>query len=234
MIAEIKNKDELLEVSSKLMVVTSQFTLEATGLIGNLLDTENFDGINISSASSTIQRNLRNVSGDMEALASSLNNYILDIKKLDTYDFKDILNIDSLDKNSNMTSDEKNIVTKQENNELVIDDVDEEPLFDDEWWQMIIMNDRYKHDPVGVDNTLATLKRIRGEYEEKIKELENLALEISSSTSWKDALVKTEFMNTYNSYLKIYKNICGKLEVHEKYLDKKSKLARQIERNYSR
>lgn len=99
---------------------------------------------------------------------------------------------------------------------------------------MIIMNDRYKHDPVGVDNTLATLKRIRGEYEEKIKELENLALEISSSTSWKDALVKTEFMNTYNSYLKIYKNICGKLEVHEKYLDKKSKLARQIERNYSR
>lgn len=134
MIAEIKNKDELLEVSSKLMVVTSQFTLEATGLIGNLLDTENFDGINISSASSTIQRNLRNVSGDMEALASSLNNYILDIKKLDTYDFKDILNIDSLDKNSNMTSDEKNIVTKQENNELVIDDVDEEPLFDDEWW----------------------------------------------------------------------------------------------------
>lgn len=134
MIAEIKNKDELLEVSSKLMGVTSQFTLEATGLIGNLLDTENFDGINISSASSTIQRNLRNVSGDMEALASSLNNYILDIKKLDTYDFKDILNIDSLDKNSNMTSDEKNIVTKQENNELVIDDVDEEPLFDDEWW----------------------------------------------------------------------------------------------------
>ena len=116
MIAEIKNKDELLEVSSKLMGVTSQFTLEATGLIGNLLDTENFDGINISSASSTIQRNLRNVSGDMEALASSLNNYILDIKKLDTYDFKDILNIDSLDKNSNMTSDEKNIVTKQENN----------------------------------------------------------------------------------------------------------------------
>ena len=164
MIAEIKNKDELLEVSSKLMVVTSQFTLEATGLIGNLLDTENFDGINISSASSIIQRNLRNVSGDMEALASSLNNYILDIKKLDTYDFKDILNIDSLDKNSNMTSDEKNIVTKQENNELVIDDVDEEPLFDDEWWQMIIMNDRYKHDTVGVDNTLATLKRIRGEY----------------------------------------------------------------------
>ena len=134
MIAEIKNKDELLEVSSKLMGVTSQFTLEATGLIGNLLDTENFDGINISSASSTIQRNLKNVSGDMEALASSLNNYILDIKKLDTYDFKDILNIDSLDKNSNMTSDEKNIVTKQENNELVIDDVDEEPLFDDEWW----------------------------------------------------------------------------------------------------
>ena len=28
------------------------------------------------------------MSGDMEALASSLNNYILDIKKLDTYDFK--------------------------------------------------------------------------------------------------------------------------------------------------
>lgn len=96
------------------------------------------------------------------------------------------------------------------------------------------MKERYKHDPVGVDNTLATLKRIRGEYEEKIRELENLALEISSSSSWKDALVKTEFMNSYNAYIKIYKNICGKMDVHEKYLAKKSKLARQIERNYSR
>ena len=44
------------------------------------------------------------------------------------------LNIDSSDKNSNIASTENNTDTKQGNNELVIDDVDEEPLFDDEWW----------------------------------------------------------------------------------------------------
>lgn len=136
MIAEIKNKDELLEVSSKLMGVTSQFTLEATGLIGNLLDTENFDGINISSASSTIQRNLKNVSGDMEALASSLHNYILDIKTLDTYDFdeKNNLNSESSDETNSTVNVSNVTITNQNNTELVIDDVDEEPLFDDEWW----------------------------------------------------------------------------------------------------
>lgn len=96
------------------------------------------------------------------------------------------------------------------------------------------MNDKYKHDPVGVDGVLTSLKSIRGEYESKITELSNLAAEISSSPSWKDVLVKTEFINTYNSYLEIYRNICGQMETYEKYLEKKSKLARQIERNYTR
>ena len=96
------------------------------------------------------------------------------------------------------------------------------------------MENRYKHDSVGVDGTLASLKRIRGDYEKKITELENLALEISSSSSWKDALVKAEFMKTFNAYLEIYRNIYSKMEMREKYLDKKSKTALQIERNYSR
>ena len=41
-------------------------------------------------------------------------------------------------------------------------------------------------------------------------------------------------MNTYNSYLSIYKDIYTSMERYEKYLEKKSKVARRIEQNYTR
>ena len=136
MVTEIKDKDELLQISSKLVGVTSQFALESMGLIGTLGDTENFDGINISSASSTIQRNLRNVSTELESLASKFNNYILDIKAIDVYDFNehDDINGEVLSNSKDTKGEKTFLFTEQEKNDLVIDDIDDEPLFDDEWW----------------------------------------------------------------------------------------------------
>lgn len=96
------------------------------------------------------------------------------------------------------------------------------------------MKDVYKHDPTGVDKIITTLKQTRGKYEDQIAELANLANEIESSSSWKDINVKTEFMNTYNAYLSIYKDVYTAMEHYEKYLEEKSKVARQIEQNYTR
>lgn len=95
-------------------------------------------------------------------------------------------------------------------------------------------NDTYKHDSVGVDKIITTLKGTRSKYEDSIMELENLAREIASSSAWKDVKVKTEFVNTYNAYLKIYKDASKTMENYEKYLEKKSDTARQIEKNYTR
>lgn len=88
MVVEIKSKDELQAVAGKFKNVSSQLTTESASIIGNLLQTEDFDGINISQAATTIQNNLKNVAGETESLSSSLNNYITDIKSMDTYDFK--------------------------------------------------------------------------------------------------------------------------------------------------
>lgn len=96
------------------------------------------------------------------------------------------------------------------------------------------MKDEYKHDSVGVDKILATLKQTRTKYEDQITALNDLASEIAYSAKWKDIRVKTEFMNTYNSYLNIYKDVYTTMERYEKYLEKKSKVARQIEQNYTR
>lgn len=96
------------------------------------------------------------------------------------------------------------------------------------------MKDEYKHDSVGVEQVLTTLKQIRMEYEEKIAELSNLALEISVSSAWQDISVKTEFINTYNAYLTIYNDVCQMMSSFEGYLENKSKVACQIEQKYSR
>lgn len=88
MIVEITSKDELQLVAGKFKNASSQLSSETLCIIGNLLESEDFDGINISQAATAIQNNLKNISGEAESLSSSLNNYITDIKNLDTYDLR--------------------------------------------------------------------------------------------------------------------------------------------------
>ena len=85
MITNIKSKDELENLSNVLKNLTSSFTNETSAIIGNLGESEDFDGIVISNAAMTIQKNLRIVSSEMEMLSSKIANYAMDIKNLDTY-----------------------------------------------------------------------------------------------------------------------------------------------------
>lgn len=95
MITNIKSKDELENLSNILKNLTASFTSESSSVIGNLGESEDFDGIVISNAAMAIQKNLRIVSSEMEMLSSKMANYAMDIKNLDTYnlnfskDFKD-------------------------------------------------------------------------------------------------------------------------------------------------
>ena len=95
------------------------------------------------------------------------------------------------------------------------------------------MKDEFKHNPDGVKGILENLSETRKKYEDEISALENLEIEISTSSSWKDLKVKTAFLNTYKGYVSIYKNIYTAMSYYEKYLEKKSKEARQIEEKYT-
>lgn len=88
MVVKITSKDELQAMAGKLKDVSAQLTSETASIIGNLSEMEDFDGINISQAATTIQSNLKSISGEMEMLALNFSNYATDIKNLDTYDFK--------------------------------------------------------------------------------------------------------------------------------------------------
>lgn len=96
------------------------------------------------------------------------------------------------------------------------------------------MKDEFKHNPDGVEEILKNLSETRKKYEDEITNLENLEIEISTSSSWKDLTVKTAFLNTYKGYLSIYKNIYTAMSYYEKYLEKKSKEAKQIEEKYTK
>lgn len=88
MVVRITSKDELQSMAGKLKDVSFQLTSETASIIGNLSEMEDFDGINISQAATTIQSNLKSISGEMEMLALNFSNYATDIKNLDIYDFK--------------------------------------------------------------------------------------------------------------------------------------------------
>lgn len=85
MITNIKSKDELQNLANVLKNLTSSFTNETSSVIGVLGEKEDFDGIVISNAAMSIQKNLRVVSSEMEVLSTKITNYAMDIKNLDTY-----------------------------------------------------------------------------------------------------------------------------------------------------
>ena len=99
MITNIKSKDELQNLSNMLKNLTASFTSETSAVIGNLGESEDFDGIVISNAAMSIQKNLRVVSSEMEMLSSKIANYSMDIKNLDTYN----LNFSNEFKNSDVS-----------------------------------------------------------------------------------------------------------------------------------
>ena len=96
------------------------------------------------------------------------------------------------------------------------------------------MGDSYKHVPEGVSVTISSLKEIIYDYKDKIGELTNLVNEIASSSSWKDAQVKTSFISTAESYIRMYQNVLSNMEKYVNYLTKKSESANALEDAYAR
>lgn len=88
MIVEIKSKGQLQSISGKLNNSSQQLSSEAANIIGDLSETEDYDGILVSKTASIIQNNLKNVSREVDKLNIKLTNYVNEVLELDTYDFK--------------------------------------------------------------------------------------------------------------------------------------------------
>lgn len=96
------------------------------------------------------------------------------------------------------------------------------------------MGDSYYHDESSVNSTIDKLKTDLSNYKDNISNLETLIQTISSSSSWKDELVKTAYIAKAESYLTIYKNAAIVLEGFINYLSGKNTTAGDLERAFSR
>ena len=94
------------------------------------------------------------------------------------------------------------------------------------------MIDAYKFDQEGVATVIDSIKEMTNKYIDKISELNNLINEINNSTAWKDLEVKTTFINTCNSYIKLYNSLIAAMEAFIEYLKNKSNAAISIENTY--
>ncbi|MGN1371616.1 MAG: hypothetical protein ACI4XM_05025 [Candidatus Coprovivens sp.] len=95
------------------------------------------------------------------------------------------------------------------------------------------MADKYVHRPDGVAAAVTKMRSLISDYKDKIVEITNLVNTIEGSTSWKDAIVKTEFIATCNSYILVYKNLATSMENYVNYLSSKSSSGEELERAFS-
>lgn len=95
------------------------------------------------------------------------------------------------------------------------------------------MVDNYRHDPEGVSTFIASLKEKTNAYSDVITKLNNLINSINESSSWLDVEIKTSFINTCNSYIKIYNNLILAMGIYIDYIKKKSETGAAIESTYA-
>ena len=96
------------------------------------------------------------------------------------------------------------------------------------------MVDRYMHDYDNVSSIVNSLKKTAASYEAKITEFKTLISNISSSSAWIDAELKTAFVDCCNNYMTLYDRICSNMNSYITYLEKKSEAALELETAYSR
>lgn len=95
------------------------------------------------------------------------------------------------------------------------------------------MVDVYKHDHDGVCSVVSSMKQLNNDYNSKITELNSLVSTINSSNQWIDINVKTAFIDSCNSYLKIYNDLKKALDIYTKYLEEKSAAGNELEQTYA-
>lgn len=96
------------------------------------------------------------------------------------------------------------------------------------------MVDAYKHDYEGVCTIITSLKEINNNYNNKITELNNLVISINNSSLWIDLEIKTTFVETCNSYIKIYNELKQAVDIYINYLEQKSDAGHELEQTYAR
>jgi len=96
------------------------------------------------------------------------------------------------------------------------------------------MADSYKHDSGGVTSVISSLNSSIESYRTEIENLTTLVQEISTSSAWKDADIKTSFIATCNSYISVFSGLLNAMESYTKYLSAKSAHADSIEAAFSR
>ncbi len=96
------------------------------------------------------------------------------------------------------------------------------------------MIDKYKHDPAGVTTVINALKADKESYSTHVNDLKNIVKEIEASSAWKDASVKTEFINTCNSYIRKYDNILTTMEQYIEYLTNKNDEGSSTENSFAK
>lgn len=96
------------------------------------------------------------------------------------------------------------------------------------------MSDSYYHDADGIASVVNALKSDIDSYKGKISEIDTLINEINGSSAWKDAQVKTSFIETCQSYMTIYKELTTSMENYVSGLSDKSDGFSSIESAFSR
>ena len=90
MIQEIGSKSELEIMAGKLETEVVQLISDVSNLKSKLKNISNYDGINVSGAATTLQNNLTNLSGDLEAITTSIKLYSSTLNEFDVDDFASV------------------------------------------------------------------------------------------------------------------------------------------------
>ena len=94
--------------------------------------------------------------------------------------------------------------------------------------------DKFKFLPQPTNDFIKSLNDLANKYKVEIEKLEILVKDINTSPSWKDDIVKNEFINTCNSYIKIYNELLNTIFSRIAFLKNKSRQASEIENLYKR
>lgn len=96
------------------------------------------------------------------------------------------------------------------------------------------MSDNFKFNQEGIMSVHSNMVTKTDSFKDSIDKLKSLVDEISSSSSWKDAAVKTSFINSINSYITYFNSSYESLVNYADYLNKKATATGEFEENYSK
>lgn len=96
------------------------------------------------------------------------------------------------------------------------------------------MINNYSHYPEEMKSSATILSNLIDEYNEKLKQMQQLIDTIYCSPSWKNNNIKLAFNQTSNGYMKIHNNRALNLSFNVEKLKEKARVAAEFEQAYTR